>query len=145
MKRKSVKKRNLFVFDSFALLAFFQAEEGAEAVKVILEKALKKEAHVYMSAINLGEIYYLSVRKLGEIQAGQMLDDIEKLPITIEEASLERIMEAARIKARYLVSYADAFCISLAKELKAPVVTGDPEFNQLDSLIEIIWLRESEK
>ena len=101
MKRKSVKKRNLFVFDSFTLLAFFQAEEGAETVKVILEKALKKEAHVYMSAINLGEIYYLSVRKLGEIQAGQMLDDIEKLPITIEEASLERIMEAARIKARY--------------------------------------------
>lgn len=145
MKRKSVKKRNLFVFDSFALLAFFQAEEGAETVKVILEKALKKEAHVYMSAINLGEIYYLSVRKLGEIQAGQMLDDIEKLPITIEEASLERIMEAARIKARYTVSYADAFCISLAKELKAPVVTGDPEFNQLDSLIEIIWLRGSEK
>ncbi len=145
MKRKSVKKRNLFVFDSFALLAFFQAEEGAETVKVILEKALKKEAHVYMSAINLGEIYYLSVRKLGEIQAEQMLDDIEKLPITIEEASLERIMEAARIKARYTVSYADAFCISLAKELKAPVVTGDPEFNQLDSLIEIIWLRESEK
>ncbi len=145
MKRKSVKKRNLFVFDSFALLAFFQAEEGAETVKVILEKALKKEAHVYMSAINLGEIYYLSVRKLGEIQAEQMLDDIEKLPITIEEASLERIMEAARIKARYTVSYADAFCISLAKELKAPVVTGDPEFNQLDSLIEIIWLRGSEK
>lgn len=145
MKRKSVKKRNLFVFDSFALLAFFQAEEGAETVKVILEKALKKEAHVYMSAINLGEIYYLSVRKLGEIQAEQMLDDIEKLPITIEEASLERIMEAARIKARYTVSYADAFCISLAKELKAPVVTGDPEFNQLDSLIETIWLRGSEK
>ena len=123
-------------------MAFFQAEDGAETVKTILEKALKGETRVSMSPINLGEIFYLSVRKLGEERAEQLREDIKRLPVKIEEVTFERIMEAARIKARYPVSYADVFCVALTLELKAPVVTGDPEFKQFDPLIDIIWLCE---
>ena len=140
-----MKKRKLYVFDSYALMAFFQAEDGAETVKTILEKALKGETRVSMSAINLGEIFYLSVRKFGEERAEQLREDIKRLPVKIEEVTFERIMEAARIKARYPVSYADAFCVALALELKAPVVTGDPEMKHLDPLIDIIWLSKDRR
>ena len=135
-----MKRRKYFVFDSFALMSFFQAEKGSETVKMILEEALKGDAFVHMSAINLGEIYYLATRKFGKKQAEEMLEDIKRLPIKIEEATFERIVEAGRIKARYPLSYADAFCISLAIELQASVVTGDPEFKNVESLIKIIWL-----
>ena len=48
---------------------------------------------------------------------------------------------AADFKARYKMSLADAFAAALAKEKKAELVTGDPEFGPLDQEIEIHWLK----
>ena len=50
------------------------------------------------------------------------------------------MLAAARLKARYAISYADAFAVALAQELGAPVVTGDTEFEQVESLIDVLWL-----
>lgn len=50
-------------------------------------------------------------------------------------------MEAAKIKGRYPVSYADAFAIATTLELEATLVTGDPEYNAVSTLIEILWLK----
>ncbi|MBI3184359.1 MAG: hypothetical protein HYZ28_19670 [Myxococcales bacterium] len=36
-------------------------------------------------------------------------------------------LEAARQKARYAISYADAFVVATARQEKAVVLTGDPE------------------
>ncbi|MEW5989188.1 MAG: PIN domain-containing protein [Chloroflexota bacterium] len=44
------------------------------------------------------------------------------------------------MKAAYPLSYADAFAAALAQELKATLVTGDPEFRPLIALIAIEWL-----
>lgn len=52
------------------------------------------------------------------------------------------VLAAAHIKANYAVSYADAFAIALAQELKATVVTGDPEFGGVEKMVDILWLRE---
>jgi predicted nucleic acid-binding protein len=49
-------------------------------------------------------------------------------------------MAAARLKARHTISYADAFAVALAQELGAPVVTGDREFEHVESLVEVLWL-----
>ena len=50
------------------------------------------------------------------------------------------VREAAEIKAEYPVAYADAFCVALAKRVQGCVVTGDPEFKSVESLIAIEWL-----
>ena len=135
-----MKRRKGFVLDSFAVISFFQAEKGSEKVKDILELAMANKVVACLSAINLGEIYYITTRRLGSNVAEELLDDIKRLPIRIEDASIERILDAGRIKAEYPLSYADAFAVSLGKELGMPVVTGDPEFKTLESLIKIIWL-----
>ncbi|MEW6298677.1 MAG: hypothetical protein AB1671_13150 [Thermodesulfobacteriota bacterium] len=44
------------------------------------------------------------------------------------------------MKARFPVSYADAFVVSTAVRLNAMVVTGDLEFHAVAHLIEILWL-----
>jgi predicted nucleic acid-binding protein len=48
---------------------------------------------------------------------------------------------AADFKARFKLSLADAFAAALAKERRADLVTGDPEFKALEREIKIHWLR----
>jgi len=49
--------------------------------------------------------------------------------------------QAAIYKATYRVAYADAFAAALAKERRAELVTGDPEFKPLEKEIKINWLK----
>ena len=51
------------LFDSHALLAFFQKEEGAEVVAGILRKAMQQDATRLICVINVGEIVYLTKRR----------------------------------------------------------------------------------
>lgn len=51
-------------------------------------------------------------------------------------------MAAAHVKARYAISYADAFAVVTAQNHQAVLVTGDPEFRPVakDDLIVVEWL-----
>ena len=59
-----------------------------------------------------------------------------------EERKYERLKKynAARLKSKYALSYADCFAAALAKEKDCPVLTGDPEFKKLHEEIKISWL-----
>ncbi len=133
-------KKTKYVFDSFALLAYFQAEPGGVKVRDLLKGVSLKKASVFLSILNLGEIIYITERRLGRETADETLADISQLPIQLVETSKERVLAAAHIKAHHAISYADAFVVSLAQELKATVVTADPEFKKVESLSNILWL-----
>jgi len=90
--------------------------------------------------LNLGEIIYITERRLGRNTADETLTDISHLPIQLVETNLERVLAAAHIKANYAISYADAFVISLAQELKATIVTADPEFKKVQVFSNVLWL-----
>lgn len=133
-------KKPSYVLDSFALLAYFQAEIGGAAVRDLLKKASAEKAAAFLSVINLGEIIYITERKLGRNTAESSLEDIFQLPIQVVEANMDRVLSAAHVKAQYTISYADAFVVALAQELKATIVTADPEFEKVESLTRILWL-----
>lgn len=133
-------KKPGYVLDSFAVLAYFQAETGGPKVKDILKAASSGDAAVFLSFLNLGEIIYITERRLGSDTAESILGDILRLPIQLAEAGMERVLAAAHIKASHTVSYADAFVVSLAQELNATIVTADPEFKTVESLVDILWL-----
>jgi len=134
-----VKKPN-FVLDSFALLAYLQAEPASLKVKETLKLARDRDAQVFLSLINLGEIVYTVERKLDEETSREVLQDVLTLPIEISEATMERVLSAAHIKGKFPISYADAFAVALAQEMTATLVTGDPEFKRVESLVKIMWL-----
>ena len=133
-------KKPRYVLDSFALLAHSQAETRGEQVKEILKSALAGEVSVHMSTINIGDIFYIVGRKMNEETAQEILSDVLQLPIKLAEATMERVIAAAKIKAIHAISYADAFVVSLAQELDAIVMTGDPEFKKVDALVKTLWL-----
>lgn len=133
-------KKKGYVLDSFALLAYLQAESNGSKVKEVLREALFAKTAVYMSIISLGEVLYITERKLGKETATAILHDILRLPIHLAETTMDCVVSAAHIKARYAMSYADTFVVALAAELKATIITGDPEFKQVETMVDISWL-----
>ena len=47
-----------YVLDSFALLAWLQDEAGADTVQMLLEKAKHQRIQIYVSWMNIAEVYY---------------------------------------------------------------------------------------
>jgi len=130
-----------YVFDSFALIAFFTGEPEGEKVKEALRECLQGKAQGFLSVINWGEIFYIIARKKGQKLAQEILEKIENYSLEIIEADKDLTLEAARIKARYPLAYADCFALALAKLKKAELLTGDPEFKKAArEKVKIRWL-----
>ena len=129
-----------YVMDSFAMIAFFEDEPGADMVAEILGVLINQKAKGFMSVINWGEIYYCTMRVKGVEGAESVLTQFNKYPIKLIEADQGLTYEAAKLKAQYKIAYADCFSAALSLRLKAPVVTGDPEFKKLEDEISIQWI-----
>ena len=129
-----------YIFDSYALLKFFQKEKGYEKVLNLLEEIKKTGVTKYINAVNLGEIIYSTKREFGDQKKLEVLANIERLNFTILTASNNLIFQAAEYKAQYSISYADCFILASAIEHKAIIVTGDPEFKKVEHLVDIIWV-----
>jgi ribonuclease VapC len=128
------------VLDSYAMLAYLNAEQGEKRVQEILEQAQHGKRKVYLSLINLGEVLYITERRHGLHQAQRVLGLIESLPLELCEVNRELVLDAAHLKANHTISYADAFVIALAKAENANILTGDPEFKAVDDVVRLEWL-----
>ncbi len=132
-----------YVLDTFALLAYFNAEPGGAQVKNLIQSASTKQATLYISQINLGELYYIVFRKRGLQKAQETLQTLRELPVVFCEATEIRILAAAELKAQYPISYADAFAAALSIERNAILVSGDPEFSTLAPAVTMLWLTQA--
>ncbi len=86
------------VVDAHALLRFLQDEEGAEIVEQHLKKVRIGEVTLYMSEINLGEVYYMTVRRLGVEPARVKLDEVRQLPLEFVPTLWSLVQSAAELK-----------------------------------------------
>ena len=129
-----------YIIDSYAIIAFFEDEPGANRVASILNDMINRKSKGYMSVINWGEIYYNTFRVQGEAAALSAITQLARYPIEIVEANQELTYQAVKLKARFKIAYADCFAAALAGRLKAPVLTGDQEFRKLKAEISIEWV-----
>jgi ribonuclease VapC len=129
-----------FVLDSFAYLAYLNDESGAETVEQILASAAYGTSRGWMTIINAGEVLYATERRRGPNAARAAIALLDLLGIRIVDADRQLTFAAAHIKAGHTLSYADAFAAALARSLNAVLITGDPEFQSVESLIRIEWL-----
>jgi len=130
-------KSTRYVLDSFAILAYLNAEEGMPRVREVLGQASDGRSSVYLSLINLGEVAYIVERERGLAQAQETLGLIDQMPIEILPASREVVLAAAHVKAGHPIAYADAFAVAAAQSLDAVVLTGDPEFETVKELVRV--------
>ncbi|MEK7680095.1 MAG: type II toxin-antitoxin system VapC family toxin [Deltaproteobacteria bacterium] len=132
--------RGPFIFDSHAILKYFQKEKGHEKVIRVLEDAQRTGAVKYINIINLGEIIYSTKRQFGDQKKIEALANIERLGFTVLPVSNSTVFQAAEYKAQYSISYADCFVLASALEQKAVIITGDPEFRKVEHLADIMWV-----
>ncbi len=127
-------------FDSHAILKFAQDEAGAERVEELLRAAEEGHVRAYVNEINLGEVYYITVRRMGVEPARRFLEQFCTLAVDRVAASWQIIESAAELKARHALSYADCFAAATELKYEASVVTGDPEFKKVAHLVQIEWI-----
>jgi ribonuclease VapC len=130
-----------YLFDSHALLAFFQKEEGCQVVAKILRKAMKQQSDRLICVINLGEIIYITKRRFGDNKKIEVLGRVRQLGFKVLPATESLVFKAAELKAEYAISYADCFALACAQDHSAILVTGDPEFKKAARLANICWIR----
>jgi len=129
------------VLDSHALLAYFRSEPGSERVKELFHQAAVADRPLHMTEVNYAEVNYTIRRKEGDLAWAEAARILETLPIEFHPATRALADVAAGYKARHKLSLADAFAAALAKEKKAELVSGDPEFKGLEKEIKINWLK----
>ncbi|MDQ7823865.1 MAG: PIN domain-containing protein [Candidatus Eremiobacteraeota bacterium] len=129
--------RKKWLLDSYALLAYLKKEENYQKVSEILSSGLE----VMMTDINVGEAYYIISRARSPGDAETFLNNIlPLLPIRILPCTFPLVIDAARIRAGYTLSCADAFAVAAAKRENAVLVTGDKEFRHVEQLVKIEWI-----
>lgn len=77
------------------------------------------------------EVIYSVWKRGEEIEARSLEKNAARLPLLILPADRERATNAAAVKVRDDLGYADSFAAALAMEYSATQVTADPEFAKL--------------
>jgi PIN domain nuclease of toxin-antitoxin system len=135
-----VQSNPVYLLDSFALLAFLNDETGGARVQEILALAQVRQCRALMSLVNFGEVLYITERSRGLPAAQSVQALVESLPLELLETSRDLILDAAHIKAHHAISYADAVAVASAIHEHAIILTGDPEYQTVEDLVNIEWL-----
>jgi len=133
-----------YVLDSYALIGYLENEHFADRIEQLLKQAKKGEASLYLHALHLGEVYYITLREQGTHLADLAYSRIKAFPLTfIDQIDEELLLTAASLKANFPISYADSFAAALAKIKNCTLLSGDPELKTLENekIIVIKWLK----
>jgi predicted nucleic acid-binding protein len=130
-----------YVLDANALIAFFEDRPTAGTrVRHLMEEAVRQERPLLMSAVNWGEVFYISCRRHGEVKAREVEARLRQLPILVIAADMDSATRAGGLKTKYNLPYADAFAAELAIERGAWLVTSDPEFSKVGKALSVFSL-----
>jgi predicted nucleic acid-binding protein len=132
-----------YVIDSWPILEWLLNKAPAAAhFEQFVDQAIAAQSYLVMSRMNYGEVIYSLAKPLPNPRIEALLLDMRSLPITILSVDDALVDEAALLKSRYAISYADCFAAALAIRMNAAVVTGDPEFLHLrdQGLINLEWM-----
>jgi len=130
-----------YVLDANALIGFFEDRSGTVSkVRRLFEEAFRHDRPLLLSAVNWGEVFYITCRHHGEEKARDVEAKLQQLPVIIIGVDAERATRVASLKCRHGLGYADAFAAELAIEKEAWLVTADPEFSRLGKILSIVSL-----
>lgn len=92
-------------------MEWFRGREPARAVfRELLPEAARGRLSLCMSRINLGEIYYSIAKDYDDATAAALVQQLTAIFVEIVPVTDADIDAAAKLKAHYRISYADAFC-----------------------------------
>ena len=129
-----------YVFDASALIDFSEAGPGMHTLEQLLQAAARQQAAIFVSVMNLGEVFYWTWQKRDEAEARRAVDSLSKLPIDYVSVDLAHAIKAGEIKALHHMSYVDCVAAALATLNQAMLVTADRDFEKLGRNFPVLWL-----
>lgn len=150
----------VLALDSWAVLAWLQGEPRGEVVRDFIrwlegdEEAKKKARHllgeeveelrIIMNIIDLGEVFYILGRRKGEQEAKSTINELRATAIQVLPVTDSLVFDAAALKIRHAIAYADAFALATTRAQNGTLVTGDPELKDLEEA-PIFWIGKDER
>ncbi len=122
------------------MLAYLFGEPGDSVVAEALERAAASTRKTLIAAPNWAEVCYQVERKIGPRRWTSTREKLLALPIEIVPADQGAAESAGAIKASKKMSLADCFAAALAAKVKGELLTGDPEFREVEDTVRIVWL-----
>jgi predicted nucleic acid-binding protein len=124
-------------YDTRFLIELFYSEEAETKEEV--RRALVGSRPNFLSTAALSEIYKLTLEKEGkdvaEVRANSLARDFRLVDINREVA-----IQAALIKHKHGIPFADSLIASTARVLSIPCYTDDPHFRGIDG-VSLRWFR----
>jgi predicted nucleic acid-binding protein len=129
-----------FVLDANAVISYLLAGESQNAIRVdrLVDLAESGQASLFISAINLGETFYILRKTHSEQDTHKLIAKLTGV-LAVVEIDPAAAIRAAEMKYRYKLGYADCFAALLAMDRKAMLVSADPSFEKLGKSLK--WLR----
>jgi ribonuclease VapC len=116
------------VLDAWAVLALLRGERPAlDVMSRYVNQAATGRVRLALNIVNLGEVLYRLIQLEGTSEARKHVSRFRAGPVDVLPAREDIVFEAAELKARYPISYADAFAVATARRESATLLTGDPE------------------
>lgn len=125
------------VLDTSAILSVIQDEPGADFVEARLEEGASDKIVIAVSFVSLTEILYKTIQLADKRRADELVAVIKSWPVEFVHSDEALCISAGEIKARFLISFADAFVAATAQRFGALLIHKDPEFESLKSVINL--------
>ncbi len=129
-----------YVLDANALIDFVESGPGMRKVDQLLHAAGREQADIFVSVMNLGEVFYWLWIKRSEERARKTIDGFSRLPIRIVAVDLPQAIKAGELKALHKIPYVDCIAAALALQHRATLVTADRDFERLGRNFPVLWL-----
>lgn len=129
------------VLDTRFLLThtFPPSEDDKKLLKKFTSKIFRRK--VYLPLVVVVEYIKIAGKRLGSEGAENRLLSWLASGVHLVEMTYNDAVEAGKILLIHDVPVADAIIASIAKRLKAPVVSDDPHFSELK--VKTIWYKDS--
>ena len=118
-------------FDTRFLIELFYS--GEPATKDKIRSSLLVSKPNFLSTAALSEIYKLTLEKEGKVVADVRADSLSR-DFRLVDVDKEVGVQAAQIKHRHGIPFADSLIASTARVLKVPCYTDDPHFRGIEGV-----------
>jgi predicted nucleic acid-binding protein len=122
------------------MLAYLEDEAQGQKVADLIADAHYNDIPLFMSVVNVGEVWYILAREVSETEADNAVNILRQLGIEFIDVDWKLNRRAGQCKAQRRMSYADCYAASLTVEQQGELVTGDREFQQVHEDVRIHWL-----
>jgi predicted nucleic acid-binding protein len=115
-----------FSLDTSAILRFVDQEAGADRLEEIFDQRDRGIARVIMCAVHWAEVVAYFLRNCDPARAAVAIREVEFLSIEVVPLTMERATQAAHLRTRYKLPFADSFGLELAYNVSGRfLVTAD--------------------